>query len=218
VSLIDNAVAAMPRGGDLYLSVEENAGNAYVYVQDSGTGIPEEMVGRVTDPFFTTMGKNAKGMGLSLAAAVLKRHQGDLEVESKKGQGTTVTLRIPLGRRGARERGRLTKRSRKNVRILILKEDHMIRELFFQVLSSQGYGVLTAEDVPAGLERLKTRTFDLVIIGDGSGDLQGVNLARRIRRIAPATRIALVAGQGGGISPAFCPKTGSTSSSTSPLT
>jgi len=84
------------------------------------------------------------------------------------------------------------------VRILILKENHLIRELFFQVLSSQGYGVLTAEDVPAGLERLKTGTFDLVIIGDGSGDLQGVNLARRIRRIAPATRIALVAGQGGG--------------------
>ncbi|MEW6669293.1 MAG: ATP-binding protein [Thermodesulfobacteriota bacterium] len=197
VGLIDNAVAAMPRGGDLFLSVEENAGNAYVYIQDSGTGIPEDMVYQVTDPFFTTMGKKARGLGLSLAAAVLKRHQGDLEVESKRGQGTTVTLRIPLEKRGAADRGRLTRQSRKNVRILILEEDHLIRGLFSQVLSGEGYRVLPADDIPSGLERLKAGAFDLAIVGSGSGDLQGVNLVRRIRRIAPETRLALISGQGG---------------------
>ena len=194
--LIDNAVAAMPVGGDLYLSVEENAGNAYVYVQDSGTGIPEETMRRVTDPFFTTKGAEARGLGLSLAGAVLKRHQGDLEVESRRDQGTTVTLRIPLAKGDPRERGGPTRRTRKNLRILVMEEDHMIRELLFQVLFSKGYRVLTAEDVPGGLERLKAGAFDLAILGSAPGDPQGLKLVRRMRRMAPATRLALIAGQG----------------------
>lgn len=193
--LIDNAVAAMPAGGDLYLSVEESAGNAYVYVQDSGTGIPEEIMGRVMDPFFTTRGAGARGLGLSLAWAVLKRHQGDLEVESRKEQGTTVTLRIPLAKQDAREGGRPIRRRRKNLRILVLEEDHLVRELLFQVLCSKGYRVMTAEDVPKGVEQIKGGAFDLAILGGASGDLRGLKLVRRMRRIAPATRLALIAEQ-----------------------
>ena len=80
--------------------------------------------------------------------------------------------------------------------ILILEEDPMIRELFFQVLSGKGYRVVTAEELPSGLEKLRARTFDLVIVGSGSDELQGVDLVRRVRKMDPETRLALVVGEG----------------------
>ena len=141
VGLIDNAVAAMPEGGDLHLSVEESAGNAYVYVQDSGTGIPEEIAGRVMDPFFTTKGNGGERPGpQSGLGGPEKASGGDLDIESKEGEGNhRQPFECPWAKRAtAGERTRPGRRGVKNVRILVLEEEHMIRELFFQVLSGKG--------------------------------------------------------------------------------
>ena len=82
--LIRNGLEAMPHGGDLYISAEENAGFAHVYIQDSGASIPEPILHRIMDPFFTTKGKDADGLGLCIARAVLKRHQGDFRCPAER--------------------------------------------------------------------------------------------------------------------------------------
>jgi len=186
--LISNAMEAMPQGGDLYISAEDSAGYACVYIQDSGSSIPAEILPRITDPFFTT--KDGKdGLGLSVARAILARHKGDLELESSPGCGTTITIRMPLFKEESRQ-GKTGSRKRKNTRILIMEEDHMIRELLFHVLSGKGYRVDAAETFSEGFERLKGTLFDMIIAGAVSGD--GRTLIRRIRKAAPRVRLAVI--------------------------
>ncbi|MBN1102472.1 MAG: PAS domain S-box protein [Deltaproteobacteria bacterium] len=196
--LIQNAVEAMPEGGDLYVSAEENAGQAHVYVQDGGKGIPESVVPRIMDPFFSTKGRHADGLGLSLARAILRRHRGDLEIETRKGQGTTVTVNVPIREVRRNEKARVVRRRLKNSRILIIEEEPMLRELLFQVLSKKGYRVVEAEGVPEGLDRLKAKGFEMVITGTATGNLRGMKLVRRIRRMSPHTPLAVIADQGSG--------------------
>ncbi len=188
VELISNAVEAMPEGGDLYISAEENAGYACVYIQDRGSSIPAEILPKIMDPFFTTK-EGKDGLGLCMARAVLKRHKGELELQSSQGRGTTATLRMPLFKEGARQ-GKSGPRKRKNTRILIMEEDHMIRELLSQVLSSKGYHVDAAEAFSEGFDKLKSKMFDMVIAGTVTEDAQA--MIRRIRKAAPRVCLALI--------------------------
>jgi two-component system sporulation sensor kinase C len=192
MELITNAVEAMPRGGDLYITTEESAGYACVYIQDSGSSVPEEHLPKVMDPFFTTKGSD--GLGLCMARAALKRHHGDLQLESGKGRGTTITLRMPLTRKAARQ-GKQS-RKRRDLWILIIEGDHLVRELLFQVLSSKGYNVDTAEVFSDGFDKVRSRAFDLVIAGTAAGDAQ--SMVRRIRKAAPRAGLALIGDPGSG--------------------
>jgi PAS domain S-box-containing protein len=74
--MIINAVKAMPKGGELYLTIEENAGSAHIYIQDTGPGIPDQVKDRISDPFGTTKGIERGGFGLSLAYAAVAGHRG----------------------------------------------------------------------------------------------------------------------------------------------
>ena len=70
---------------------------AVIFVEDTGMGIPEKDLGRVFDPFFTTKGVGVgTGLGLSIVYGIIQKHQGAISVESKEGEGTRFTIRLPL--------------------------------------------------------------------------------------------------------------------------
>lgn len=97
--LIGNALDAMPQGGRLTISSgPAEDGSAFFRIQDTGFGIPEENLSKIFDPFFTTKdpGKGA-GLGLSICHGILQRLGGSIRVDSKAGQGTTVTVVLPRG-------------------------------------------------------------------------------------------------------------------------
>ena len=195
VHLITNGIEAMPEGGDLYLSTEENAGHAYVFIQDSGVGIPEELQSRIFDPFFTTKGNHRSGLGLSLAHANLRRQKGALEISSRKGHGTIASVRMPLAAPKRKDNGRVLKRKIKNARILVIEDDHMIRELLSQLLKTKGFKVLTAVSSAEGLQQLKRKAVDMVIVGTQTPDLDGPVLAREIKRSHEKLPVALIVGR-----------------------
>jgi len=96
LNLFLNSVQAMNEGGELKLKVESlDSHQALVSVSDSGEGIPEENLDRVFDPFFTTK-KGGTGLGLSICYGIVKAHNGEIEIRSKAGQGTTVLIKLPL--------------------------------------------------------------------------------------------------------------------------
>ena len=192
--LITNGIEAMPEGGDLYLSTEENAGHAYVFIQDSGVGIADDLQSRISDPFFTTKGSHHRGLGLSLSQGILRRHKGTLEITSRKGHGTIVSLRMPLAAQKRKNHERVLKRKIKNARILVIEDDHMIRELLSHLLKTKGFKVLKAMSPGEGLQQLKKKTVDMVIVGSQTPDLDGPVLAREIKRSHEKMPVALIVG------------------------
>ena len=95
-NLIFNAVDAMPQGGNITVSTSVKDGWALCQVEDSGVGISPEIRERIFDPFFTTKG-HGTGLGLSVSYAIVQKCGGDMEVVSEPGQGTTFSMKLPLG-------------------------------------------------------------------------------------------------------------------------
>ena len=95
VNIITNAVEAMPEGGKLTIGAREKEKFLEVEIADTGGGIPQEAVGKIFDPLFTTKAKGI-GLGLAVCKAIIDRHQGNIEVESQVGKGTTFIIKLPL--------------------------------------------------------------------------------------------------------------------------
>ncbi len=95
LNLIQNAFAAMPDGGTLTLTTKLNGDFISVMVDDTGTGIDDDKLSRIFEPYFTTKASGT-GLGLTLVYKIMKEHHGDIHVTSKKGTGTTFTLDFPI--------------------------------------------------------------------------------------------------------------------------
>jgi len=94
-ALIRNSIEALQGGGIIRLRTRQTNGNLHLVVEDSGSGIPEEVLGRVFEPFFSTRRAHS-GLGLPLASQVALAHHGRAWVNSLEGEGTRVTLEFPV--------------------------------------------------------------------------------------------------------------------------
>ena len=97
MNLLVNAAQAIEENGEIVISTAALDGHVEIKVSDTGTGIPEENISKLFDPFFTTkdVGKGT-GLGLNVAYNIIKKHNGNINVESRVGKGTTFTVRIPV--------------------------------------------------------------------------------------------------------------------------
>ncbi len=95
LNLIANAVQAMPEGGKLTISARVRKKYLEIVIADTGQGIPEEIVGKIFDPLFTTKAKGI-GLGLAVCESIIENHQGRISVSSRAGRGTTFTIELPL--------------------------------------------------------------------------------------------------------------------------
>jgi signal transduction histidine kinase len=101
VNLIKNAMGAMEKGGTLTLSARRKEDVIVLTVEDTGIGIPEAVLGRIFEPYFTTKA-DGTGLGLTMAYKVVKEHGGDISVQSEAGRGTAFTVTLPVLRRAQR--------------------------------------------------------------------------------------------------------------------
>ena len=101
-NLIRNAVQAMPKGGEISIRSavvnKENRRFCRIWIKDSGSGIPEEIRGRVFEPYFTSKTEGA-GLGLAIVERIVFDHDGNIWFETQEGVGTTFIIDLPLGSR-----------------------------------------------------------------------------------------------------------------------
>ena len=100
-NLVNNAITAMPNGGNLTIELSDDENFVIIKIADTGVGIPEENLSKIFEPFFTTkeVGKGT-GLGLAIAYGIIKMHRGSIDVESNADPscgptGTTFTIKLP---------------------------------------------------------------------------------------------------------------------------
>ena len=97
MNMLVNSAHAIEKQGGITVKTWSDSGHIYVSIADTGCGIPPDKINRIFEPFFTTkdVGKGT-GLGLSIAYDIIKKHKGEISVESEVDKGTTFTIKIPV--------------------------------------------------------------------------------------------------------------------------
>jgi len=103
LNIIMNAVQSIEAKGTVSISTYENDDNIFIEVTDTGCGIPEDKIGEIFTPFYTT--KGGPGLGLSVSKSIIENYKGALNVKSKVGEGSTFTIVLPKEKRKDNEGG-----------------------------------------------------------------------------------------------------------------
>ena len=210
LNLAINARDAMPSGGRLTISTRnverippalagELEPRAYVAiaVSDTGGGMPADVAARAFEPFFTTK-PPGKGTGLGLAQlyGFAKQSGGTARIESREGEGTTVTIYLPRTQAPARapEAVPLQSRSDRQLRLLLVDDDDDVRMVAAAMIEEAGYEVETAESGTAALTALESGTFHLLLTDIVMPGMSGVELAGHVRKLRPDLPVVFASG------------------------
>ncbi len=197
-NLILNALDAMPEGGTLTIATRtERAGGVTLTVADTGIGMPEPVKQRIFEPFFSTKGEAGSGLGLSMAYSIVRRHGGEIRVESEPGRGATFTLTFPSASATV-ETGAPTATTalRRQARVLLVDDEPKVLAALSDLLRSTGHTVTAVPGGAAGLEAYAPGRFDAVLTNLGMAHMNGWEFAERLRAIDPRVAIMFVTGWG----------------------
>lgn len=212
-NVVKNAQQAMPQGGKITISLENSNISAqdklplkegeYVKtsIADEGSGIPEGILEKIFDPYFTTQ-KAGGGLGLAITFSIIKRHKGHVQVTSNKNQGTTVTFYLP-----AMPEINIKTKSIKIVnpdyqqpRILLMDDDPMILKVTSKLLSRLGYNVTVVDDGSKAIAafqhaRQSDQPFAAVIMDlSVPGGMGGTETLEEIKKIDENVRAIISSG------------------------
>lgn len=214
LNLCVNARDAMPGGGTLTIEADNfTADEAFVgfvadarpgsyvrlTVRDTGTGIPPEILDRIFDPFFTTKGpEKGTGLGLSTLVGIVKGHGGFIRVYSEVGRGSTFEIYLPITEETYAQAEPVTAVAPvgQGELILVVDDEVPICEMLLRLLKEMGYTVITAAD---GIEALihfgqHRAELKLIITDLSMPAMDGVALARTVKRLSPTTPIIAMTG------------------------
>ena len=197
-NLILNATDAMPDGGTLSIRTHRDGEHVVVEVNDTGTGMTEEVRQNCFEPFFTTKGTQGTGMGLAMAYGIVQRHAGKIDIETEPGKGTAFVIRLPVQTRTSNEEDGASTHLKPTptLRVLLVDDEPMVLELVAGYLTADGHTVETATNGREGLDKFPAGTFDLVVTDRAMPGMNGDQLAAAIKREAPRTPVIMLTGFG----------------------
>ena len=214
MNLIINARDAMPAGGTVTISAENchlaegeitgaNAGDyVRLSVADTGTGIPQEHLEKVLEPFFTTkeVGKGS-GLGLSMVYGFAKQSNGAFSITSEEGQGTTAELWLPRAPdRHRKDKGAATEEAHSTatrpLRILLVDDHEEVRSTTSAMLCDFGHEVVEAATGGEALVALRGGdcAYDLMITDYAMPHVSGAEFLREARTLCPGVPALMITG------------------------
>jgi len=212
MNLCINARDAMPDGGRLRVRtgnldpaselavrarVPPGTRSVFLSVQDTGTGIQPRTLERIFEPFFTTKGPGrGTGLGLAVVHGIVRQHEGQIEVESVPGSGSTFSVLLPaveaevattpVGDAGPAGAGSGT--------VLVVEDEPSVRQGMVRMLERSGYRVLAAADGEAALAALEQGPVDLLLLDAVLPGLSALETYRSLEARRPGTKVILVSG------------------------
>ena len=195
VNLMNNARDAMPGGGRIRIQTWNNGSEVFVSVGDTGVGMDEDTRARIFDPFFSTKGGQGAGLGLSIAYAIVRKHLGEISVESAPGRGTTITLRFPAADLGPEEpEQRQTAPVQGGWQVLVIEDNQQLCEVLARMLALDAHQVTTSTNSAEALRLLQERAFDVVFTDLNMPKVSGWEIAAAAKAQAPAPFVVIVTG------------------------
>ena len=194
-NLVLNAIQAMPKGGMITIAAHNaeslSSRNKFVKlsVADTGTGIPDYLLPKIFDPYFTTK-QQGSGLGLASCFSIIRKHDGKIRVESTPGRGTTFHISLPAAVQVAvtEPAASLDVKHGKG-RVLVMDDEEMVRDITKSMLEEFGYLVECAGNGSEAVELYRRRSregtpfaaviMDLTIPG-GIGGKEAISLLIQI--------------------------------------
>jgi PAS domain S-box-containing protein len=202
INVISNAAKYTEPGGRIDVTAEVENGEIVLRVRDSGIGISPHMLGRVFD-IFTQADKAADrksgglGIGLTVVRRLVELHGGRVEAHSEGlGKGTEVEVRLPIvsgGRDAAAGVSQAGVVYRGQTRVLLVEDDGEVAESMVALLEVLGHHVRVASDGLSALDVANLKPPDVMLIDVGLPDIDGYEVARRVRQDPKLGRVVLVA-------------------------
>ena len=214
MNLVSNAAEAMLDGGQLLIVTEnrnvERITVAYdeivegdyvtLSVKDTGIGIPEDDIERIFEPFYTkkTMGRSGTGLGMAVVWGTVKDHRGYIDVRSREGVGTEITLYFPVTRKKFKQTDDLSSLDILQGRgetVMVVDDIAEQREIASEMLMRLGYQVITMESGEAALEYFKSQAVDLLVL-DMIMDpgMDGLDTFRQVLGLYPQQKTIIASG------------------------
>jgi signal transduction histidine kinase len=196
LNLINNALDAMPGGGTIRFVGRLEGDRAVLAVQDTGVGMREEVLGRVLEPFYTTRPHGGTGLGLPQVYGIMRRHGGDIEIQSWPGVGTTVLLTFPAieAVRHTRQPATTPYTAGTRRRVLLVDDNVLSMEAMAAALRAAGHDVSTAESAEQALELFVPGGFDWVLTDLALPRRSGWDLLLELRRLHSDVKIGVLTG------------------------
>ncbi len=213
-NLIINARHAMPEGGHIDIrcsNIQDATGETLlnippgnfikVVVQDTGIGIPENIVDKIFDPYFSTK-QEGSGLGLAICHSIISKHDGYISVHSTPGTGTTFTLYLPAsGKTETTTTGIASEPEvSKPARIMVMDDDKMLRDVATSLLEHLGHEVLLAVDGDEAVTQYKelqntNKAIDLIIMDlTIPGGMGGQEAVQEILKINANAKVIVSSG------------------------
>ncbi len=197
VDLIFNAIDAIPKRGTITIRTEVQGRWLVTTIADDGIGMSDEIKARCLEPFFSTKEDQGTGLGLGAVYGIARRHGGEIDIQSEQGRGTTVAVSLPLEKSvRAAEPAKPAAPANASLRILVVEDEPLVREVLGVYLAEDNHTVTTAENGREGLEKFRAGTFDLVMTDRSMPEMNGDDLAAEIKKLKPAQPVLLLTGFG----------------------
>ncbi len=213
-NLIQNACNAMPQGGTIEVSCRNIGSGSTEHpavaaardrvemrIKDTGLGIAENLLEKIFDPYFSTNQKGT-GLGLAICHSIVTQHGGEITVESTPAKGSTFTVHLPA----SVQRSEPTPKKRKNIpegkklRILIMDDEKMLRDLTQAMLNDMGHDTFLARDGVEAIEVYKqamdnNTPIDLTIMDlTIPGGMGGKEAVKKLLKINPEAKVIVSSG------------------------
>jgi PAS domain S-box-containing protein len=214
MNLVSNTAEAMLDGGKILITTEnryeDRAKNAYddikegdyatVTVKDTGIGISQEDLERIFEPFYTkkSMGRSGTGLGMAVVWGTVKDHQGYIDIQSKEGRGTSVSLYFPVTRKTLKKEVNLVSLESlmgHGESILVVDDIKEQREIASEILEKLGYTVISVSSGEEAITFMENKPADLMVL-DMIMDpgIDGLETYQRILEINPAQKAIIASG------------------------
>jgi two-component system, cell cycle sensor histidine kinase and response regulator CckA len=214
LSMYENAFAAMPDGGALYIQTENAtldgangqcpgvAPGAFVKISvtDNGIGMDKKTQAKIFEPFFTTQGdKSAKGLGLTEAYSIVHKHGGNINVYSEVDKGTTINVYFPVsGSQFIAIDEFVEEVSLESETILLVDDENVAIEVAGEMLEKLGYKTIIANNGQEAIDIYRTRQeqIDMVLLDMVMPDLDGGATYDFLKKLNPGIKVLLASGYG----------------------